>query len=78
VMSDFNGKRARILGMEPAGDTNTRIQAQVPMREMTHYAAALRSITQGRGVYTMKMEGYEEAPPHIVQGIIAESEALKK
>jgi len=78
VMSDFNGKRARILGMEPAGDTSTRIQAQVPMREMTHYAAALRSITQGRGVYTMKMEGYEEAPPHIVQGIIAETEARTK
>ena len=78
VMGDFNSKRARILGMEPAGDTSTQIQAQVPMREMTHYAAALRSITQGRGVYTMKMEGYEEAPPHIVQGIIAESEALKK
>ena len=78
VMGDFNSKRARILGMEPAGDTSTQIQAQVPMREMTHYAAALRSITQGRGVYTMKMEGYEEAPPHIVQGIIAESEARTK
>ena len=75
VMSDLNGKRARILGMEPASESTTLIQAQVPMREMGHYAAALRSITQGRGVYTMRTEGYEEAPHIIVQQIIAEAEA---
>ncbi len=80
VMSDFNGKRARILGMEPVGESVTLIQAQVPMREMGHYAAGLRSITQGRGVYTMRMEGYEEAPHHVAQQIVAESqaEALKE
>lgn len=75
VMSDLNSKRARILGMEPASESTTLIQAQVPMREMGHYATALRSITQGRGVYTMKMEGYEEAPHNVVQQIIAEAQA---
>ncbi|HZS93056.1 MAG TPA: elongation factor G [Chloroflexota bacterium] len=75
VMSDFNSKRARILGMEPVSESTTLIQAQVPMREMTHYSAALRSITQGRGVYTMRMEGYEEAPPNVAQQIIAEAQA---
>ncbi len=75
VMSDFNSKRDRILGMEPVSESTTLIQAQVPMREMTHYSAALRSITQGRGVYTMRMEGYEEAPPNVAQQIIAEAQA---
>ncbi len=75
VMSDFNGKRARILGMEPVGEGATLIQAQAPMREMGHYAAALRSITQGRGSYTMKIEGYEEAPQNVVQHIVAEAHA---
>jgi len=78
VMGDFNGKRARILGMEPAGEASTIILAQAPMREMGHYAASLRSITQGRGVYTMKTEGYEEAPHIVVQQIIAEAAAQKK
>jgi elongation factor G len=77
VMSDLNSKRARILGMEPSGEGTTVIQAQVPMREMGHYAAALRSITQGRGVYTMRMEGYEEAPHLVAQQIIAEAQAQK-
>ena len=61
--------------MEPVSDSTTLIQAQVPMREMTHYSAALRSITQGRGVYTMRMEGYEETPPNVAQQIIAEAQA---
>jgi len=77
IMSDLNGKRAHILGMEPAGESVTLVEAKVPMREMGHYAASLRSITQGRGVYTMKIEGYEEAPHNVAQHIIAESEAQK-
>ena len=77
VMSDLNSKRAHILGMEPSGEGTTVIQAQVPMREMGHYAAALRSITQGRGLYTMRMEGYEEVPHQVAQQIIAEAQAQK-
>jgi len=77
IMSDLNGKRAHILGMEPEGESVTLVEAKVPMREMGHYAAALRSITQGRGVYTMKIEGYEAAPHNVAQHIIAESEAQK-
>ena len=53
------------------------IQAQVPLREMGHYAAALRSITQGRGLYTMSMHGYEEAPHQVAQQIIADAQAQK-
>ena len=77
VMSDLNAKRAHILGMEPIDDRGTSIAAQVPMREMGHYAAMLRSITQGRGVYTMEIAGYEEAPHAVAAHIVAEAQARK-
>jgi elongation factor G len=72
VNSDLNTKRARILGMESIGDGQQRITAQVPMAEMLHYATDLRSITQGRGTFSMELGGYEEVPSHIQQHIIDE------
>ena len=75
INSDLNTKRARILGMEPADDGMQRITAQVPMAEMLHYATDLRSITQGRGSFTMELSGYEEVPANIQQAVI---EAHKK
>lgn len=75
ITSDLNTKRARILGMEPAGPGMERISAQVPMAEMLRYATDLRSITQGRAHFTMELAGYEEVPSSVQQGII---EAHKK
>ncbi len=75
ISSDLNTKRARILGMEPAGPGMERISAQVPMAEMLRYATDLRSITQGRAHFTMELAGYEEVPSSVQQGII---EAHKK
>ncbi len=75
INSDLNTKRARILGMESVSDGIQRITAQVPMAEMLHYATDLRSITQGRGTFTMELSGYEEVPAHIQQEIV---EAYKK
>ncbi|MBF6589863.1 MAG: elongation factor G [Ktedonobacterales bacterium] len=75
VNSDLNTKRARILGMEPTSGGLQRITAQVPMAEMLHYATDLRSITQGRGTFTMEVANYEEVPATILQQII---EAHKK
>jgi elongation factor G len=72
VNSDLNTKRARILGMESIGDGQQRITAQVPMAEMLHYATDLRSITQGRGTFSMELGGYEEVPAHIQQHIVDE------
>ncbi len=72
VNSDLNTKRARILGMESIGDGLQRITAQVPMAEMLHYATDLRSITQGRGTFSMEIAGYEEVPSQIQQQIIDE------
>ncbi|MBI4318915.1 MAG: elongation factor G [Chloroflexi bacterium] len=77
VMGDLNSKRARVLGMEPQ-DGMSVIRAQAPLAEMQHYAADLRSITQGRGVYTMEYSHYEEVPPHIAQTVIAEAKRAQK
>jgi len=70
VIGDLNSKRARVLGMEPVGADGQRVLAHVPMAEMSHYATALRSITQGRGSFTMSLLTYEPVPPHAAQKII--------
>lgn len=66
VISDLNGKRARVLGMTPEGSLTT-IEAQAPLAEVQRYAADLRSITQGRGRYTLALDRYEEVPQHVTQ-----------
>ncbi len=70
VMSDINTKRGRVLGMAPIGDGMQQITANVPQAEMLHYASDLRSITQGRGSFTMEFYQYEEVPPNVQQEII--------
>jgi len=69
VISDLNGKRARVLGMTPSG-TMTTIDAQAPLAEVQRYAADMRSITQGRGFFTMQLSHYEEVPAHLAQKIV--------
>ncbi|MCX8126459.1 MAG: hypothetical protein N3E40_04920, partial [Dehalococcoidia bacterium] len=53
----------------------TMIQAQAPLAEVTRYSIDLRSLTQGRGAYTMEFSHYEEVPAHLTQKIIAEKQA---
>jgi len=74
VISDLNGKRARVLGMNPEGSMTT-IEAQAPLSEVQRYSADMRSITQGRGVFSMEFSHYEEVPAHLAQKII--DQALK-
>jgi elongation factor G len=76
VMSDLNTKRARIEGMEPAGAGLQRIKAQAPQAEMQRYAIDLRSITQGRGVFSTAFSHYEEVPAHIAEQV--KEEAARK
>lgn len=71
VMSDINTKRGRVLGMDSLGNGMQRITATVPQAEMLHYATDLRSITQGRGTFTMEFSHYEEVPPNIQQELVA-------
>ncbi len=70
IMSDLNTRRGRVQGMEQAKGKGV-ITAQVPMAEMQRYAIELRSITQGRGVYSMKFSHREPVPAHIAEGVIA-------
>jgi len=70
VIGDLNGKRGRILGMEPVGGGRQKVRALVPQAEMLRYAIDLRSIARGRGTFTTQLSHYEEVPAHIAQQII--------
>ena len=69
VISDLNGKRARVLGMTPQGAMTT-IDAQAPLAEVQRYSADMRSLTQGRGFFSLSFSHYEEVPSHLAQKII--------
>ena len=69
AMGDLNSKRAKVLGITPQ-DGYSVIEAQVPLAEVQRYATDLRSITQGRGHYTLEFDHYEEVPAHLAQKII--------
>ncbi len=76
IIGDLNTKRARVLGMNPENGINV-IETQVPLAEILRYAIDLRSITQGRGNYTVSFSHYEEVPSHLTQKIIAQRQAKK-
>ncbi|WP_026702401.1 elongation factor G [Salibacterium aidingense] len=69
VMGDVTSRRGRVDGMEARGNSQA-IKAFVPLAEMFGYATNLRSITQGRGNYTMFFDHYEEVPKSISEEII--------
>ncbi|MEI6045430.1 MAG: elongation factor G [Chloroflexota bacterium] len=72
VMGDLNSaRRGRVLGMEQLGNGFTVVEAQAPLAEVQRYATDLRSLTQGRGVFTMELANYEPVPTNIVDHIIA-------
>jgi len=76
IIGDLNTKRARVLGMNPEGGTNV-IEAQVPLAEVQRYAIDLKSITQGRGSFSMVFSHYEEVPSQLTQKIITQRQAEK-
>jgi elongation factor G len=78
IIGDLNSKRGRILGMESSGPGKQRIRALVPHSEMTRYAIDLRSMTGGRGMFTMKFDHYDEVPSHLAEKIIAEAKREKE
>jgi len=70
VIGDINSRRGRIEGMEARSGAEV-IRGFVPLSEMFGYATDLRSRTQGRGVYVMMFDHYEDVPKTIAEGIIA-------
>ena len=72
VMGDLNSKRGKIQGMEQIGGGKQRINALVPQSEVARYVIDLRSMTGGRGAFTMTFSHYEEMPTHLADKVIAE------
>jgi len=77
VMGDLNKRRGRVMGMNPTGDGETVLEAEVPMAEMMSYAIDLRSMTQSRGSFTFHFVRYEDCPPAAQEKAIAEAKALQ-
>ncbi len=76
VMGDLNKRRGRVMGMNPTGDGETVLEAEVPMAEMTSYAIDLRSMTQSRGTFVFSFVRYEDCPAAAQEKAIAEAKAM--
>ncbi len=70
VIGDINKRRGRIIGMNPAENKMQEIIGEVPMAEMSDFATAMRSITQGTASFTLTPTRYEEVPAALAQKII--------
>ncbi|BAQ09184.1 elongation factor g [Bacillus sp. OxB-1] len=69
IMGDITSRRGRVEGMEARGNAQV-VRAMVPLAEMFGYATSLRSNTQGRGVFSMVFDHYEEVPKSISEEVI--------
>lgn len=77
INGDLSSRRGRVQGMEQVGKYEM-IKAQVPLSEMLRYATDLRSMTQGRGSYSMSFSHYEEVPSKQTEKIISQSKMVEK
>jgi elongation factor G len=73
IISDLNGKRGRILGMEPEGK-RTRIRAHVPLAELARYAIDLKAMTQGRAFFKMQFSSYQEMPAQLAEKVVKQAQ----
>ncbi len=73
VIGDLNQRRGRILGMDSKGHWQV-VRATVPLAELHKYAAAVRSLTQGKGTHSRTLQGYEPVPAHVAEKVVAEVE----
>ncbi len=71
LMGEFNKRRGRVLGMNPASESGlTVIEAEAPQSELTDFVTVMRQITQGSGSFTLRFARYEPLPAHLAQAII--------
>lgn len=77
VTGNLSSRRGKIAGMGVQGKTQV-VKAKVPIVEMFKYASELKSMTGGRGSYTMRFSHYEEVPAKMAQGIIAKYQETRK
>ena len=76
IIGDLNTKRAQVQGMNPEDGINV-VDAQVPQAEVLRYSIALKSITQGKGTFTVQFSHYQEVPSVTAQKVIAARQAEK-
>jgi elongation factor G len=74
VIGDLSSRRGKIGGMTQRGDAQV-VAADVPLAEMFGYSTTLRSMTQGRAVYTMQFDHYEEVPKSIAEQIVSKAKS---
>ena len=72
IMGDVTKRRGRVLGTNPAQNGMQELVAEVPMAEMGDFTTVLRSITAGRGSYTLEFARYEQAPQAVADKVIAD------
>jgi elongation factor G len=77
IIGDLNSRRGRIVGMEPSGET-ALVRASAPMSEMLTYESSLRSMTGGRGGYSMEFSHYEEVPAFLADKIVKDAKTEKE
>jgi elongation factor G len=73
IVGDLNARRGKIEGMEMRGGSRV-IKAVVPLAEMFGYATMLRTLSQGRGLFSLEFWRYQQAPPAVAEEIIARIE----
>ncbi len=78
IIGDLNKRRGRVLGMNPSDDNLQEIEADVPMSEMSDFATAIRSMTQGRGYFTLDFARYEQLPSNLEAKVIEEAKAFNQ
>jgi len=76
VIGNLNSRRGRIENMEDRAGAKV-VTSKVPLAEMFAYSTTLRSMTQGRGTYTMQFSQYDEAPRNVAEEIIAKARGTK-
>lgn len=76
MMGELNKRRGRVLGMSPAEDGMSVVEAEVPMSEMHDFATLLRQMAQGSGSFTFSFERYEQLPNQLVAGVIEQAHTL--
>ncbi len=77
VIGDLNARRGKVMGVTPTGGNQT-IKANVPMADVLKYAPDLKSLTGGRGNFTMEFSHFEEVPSHLAEKIISKSKKEKE
>ncbi|MBU0894998.1 MAG: elongation factor G [Candidatus Omnitrophica bacterium] len=77
IAGSLNSHRGRVMGMEPGEDVQT-VKAKIPLGEMYKYVNELKSITGGRGTYTMTVSHYDVVPSNVAQAIVEKAKLNKK